>query len=117
MTQSKTTMTAIKVNNIHLVRTKKLKGGRFAVRSLRVIPLHCIKTTVSGNQHRLKMVVDFDHRYGVGQMIGVVNKEKGEVNFDAKAFIPEGYLKGRGFELMGYSVEANLTNTGKRRKS
>lgn len=116
MAQQKVEMSTVQVSNIILVRMKKLKGGRKAIRTIRKIPIHALKHTVSGNQYGTKLVVDFDHKYGAGQMIGMVDKVKGIVNFDAKAFIPEGYLKGRGFELAGYDLKANLTNLNARRR-
>jgi hypothetical protein len=116
MAEQKVEMTSVRVSNIYLVRMKKLKGGRMAVRSKRVIPVHHLKHNVTGNQHGTKMIVDFDHKYGAGQMIGLIDKAKGVVNFDAKAFIPEGYLKGRGFQLMGYDLHAACTNLNARRR-
>jgi len=114
MTQEQIESSVVRVSNIHLIRWKKLRGGRLVIRALRTIKAHELKHSYSGNQHVKRMVVDFDHKYGAGQMIGVVDKEQGKVNFDAKAFIPEGYLKGRGFKLEGYNLRVNVTNVGRR---
>lgn len=115
MSNGKVEMSAVRVSNIYLIRMKKLKGGRMVIRNKRVIPAHYLKHNVIGNQHGSKMVVDFTHKHGTGQMIGIIDKAKGIVNFDAKAFIPEGYLKGRGFQLMGYDLHAVKTNLNTRR--
>lgn len=107
-------MSVIRVSQIHLVRSKKLKGGGTAVRNLRTI--YNPKTTISETGG---ITVDIDHRWVEGQLVGQTDMAKGTISI--KEDIPlvlKGYLKYRGFKLVGYNLDATLTNTNRKvRKS
>jgi hypothetical protein len=100
----------LRVSEIHLVRSKKLRSGKFATRHLKTI--YNPKTTID---EKGVITVDVDHRWAEGQLNGQTNLSQGSVALnETTPLVLKGYLKGRGFKLVGYNLEARITNTNRR---
>lgn len=99
---------SVKVDAIHIVRYKKLKGGKLAIRSRKVI--RCGRTVIEDG----KVTVTYVAKNGEGKLIGTIDTAAGVINLHTESFIPAGYAKGRGFVVVGYNCSANITNTNRR---
>lgn len=99
-------MSTLRVSQIHLVRSKKLKSGKVATRHHKII--YNPKTSVGIDG---AITVDVDHRWASGQMVGKVDKNAGTVHFEDKPLEYKGYLKGRNFKLIGYNLDVRFTTT------
>jgi hypothetical protein len=101
-------MQNLQVSHVHLVRPKKLKSGKGAVRNLKTILNP--KTTVKDGI----ITVDINHRWAAGRLVGTVDLAKGVIKMDVIKLDCKGYLNGRSFAVAGYSLKANITNTNRR---
>lgn len=103
-------MQSLRVSQVHLVRTKKLKSGKNVVRSLRTI--HNPKTILIPNGSKTTITVDIDHKWAAIEMVGAVDRHTAVASMDTKSLELRGYLQGRGFKVVGYNFTANITNVG-----
>lgn len=103
----------IRVKSIYVVRRKKLKGGRTAIRSLRT--LRRLSQTIEPAEGGRQLIVDILDPHVKGQFIGLIYDE-GHVTFTPRDIEFSGYMKGRGFEITGYDLEARRTTLNARAK-
>lgn len=101
----------IQINKIHLVRYKKLKGGRKAIRNHRVVTDIVRKITRVGDSEVYDIVLTFDTNLGCGRMVGKFDAIAGSIQMDAADFEPKGYTKARDFEICGYTPSVMIANT------
>jgi len=105
----------IKVENIYIVRAKRLSSKRSVTRSsVRVKAVNTSVKVVDAWTHEL--TVEFDHPKIEGVLLGKLDPTTGTVKMDSSSLQLKGYLKSRRFKVTGYDLSASRVNTIKRKR-
>lgn len=102
---------SIRLNDICLVRYKKLKGGRLVIRNRKTLRGLVVNSSPSG-----ELLARFRAKNGTGSLVGKIDRNAGTLSMNLESFVPAGYAKGRNFRVVGYNISANVTNLTGRRK-
>lgn len=104
----------VNLRSLTLVRYKQLKGGRLVVRSIKNVKVRTMLADASTTE---KCLIDIPVKTRLlrTRVKGSLSSNTGILNLDVEDTTTRGYLK-RAFKVVGYDIDARVTNTSSRLK-
>lgn len=101
----------ISFHTVYVVRNKKLRNDKTAIRKLVFVPVSKNRVeTIAGKRY---LVGEINHPKVTATIRGLISSDGGSITADVEDVQFSGYFKGRGFEIKGYDVTAQVTNLGR----